>query len=336
MKYILLLVLFFAPISEAHSPVEFLDLIDITKKSVVHVLGTHAAGSVPKSQLPPIDPESNQPDRKPRSSGTGFIVNGGYIITNYHVIEGAESIEVYFEDSRRPYAVTVIGSDEEIDIAVLQVGEDFPKDVKTLIWRTEKLRVGSEVWSIGHPLGYDYSITKGIVSHMDRRIASPWQPTIQIDAAINQGNSGGPLLDMDGKLVGINSMIIPAGPSGGFAGIALAIHFNVAKRAIQIISEKGRIVRPLMGVLLEYEIDANYRVRAAGISTGGAAEASGMKVGDLYLTMEGKDIVKINDVFDILARKNPFDTVSVTVLRDNVEVVLEIILSVVPEETTDE
>jgi len=300
----------------AHSPTEFLDLVDETKKSVVFVVTTPKADSATPT-LPTISPNEDEEGEAPngpgRYTGTGFIVEGGYIVTNWHVIDNNESVEVYLENNPRPYTVTVIGSDEEIDIAVLKVDDTFPKDLPRLEWRTEKLRPGAEVWVIGHPNGLRYSISKGIVSHLDRRVASPWQPTIQTDAAINHGNSGGPLLDMNGKIVGVNVMLISR--VSEFNGIGLAIDGATAATGVKTLIANGKIERPLMGVMLGYDEDT-YSVIAQDVVEGGAAGMAGIEADDLYLEIDGIKIIMVDDVFDILATKQPDDIVNVMVSRD--------------------
>ena len=331
-----------APASLAHSSNEFLDLIDTTKKSVVFIINTLIEGTEPAAPAKPFT-EPEQPDNlKPKGTqGSGFIVEGGYIVTNWHVIENAEKIEVFFEDIQKLYTVSVLGFDKLIDIAVLKPGEDFPKNIPSLEWRSKlsPLRTGEEVFAIGHPMGFSFSVTKGIISHLDRRIANPWQPTIQTDAAINQGSSGGPLLDMDGKIVGVNVMIISGPSQGAFAGIALSIDSTVAERAIKTLITEGKIIRPLMGVLLEYE-DDTYRIRVLTVVEDSPAEIAGMLEGDIYLELAGIPVNNIDDVFDILATKKPYNTINVKVLRDGVEKLIYVTLGVSdpdwkPEQTED-
>ena len=281
----------------------------------MHVLNKPKPGNLPNIANPgkkDEGPDLEEEESEGYHSGTGFIVEGGYIITNHHVIANSESLKVYFENDQRAYPVTVVGADAEIDIAVLKPDKTFPKDVTPLQWRDERIRVGAEIWALGHPGGLVYSVSKGIVSHIDRRLASPWQQTIQIDAAVNQGNSGGPLLDMDGYLVGVNVMIVSR--VSEFNGIALAIDGFTAKKAIKTLIAEGEIVRPLMGVQLGYDSDA-YRVKAQALTEGGAAELAGIKANDLYVSIAGIEIINIDDVFDVLATKRPDDVVKVKVLR---------------------
>ena len=333
MRDLLLVVLLFTSLSvTAHSQEKFLDLVDLTKESVVFIVNTPHANSVqtgPARPFKEIDPDELPPigpERENKSMGTGFIVEGGYIITNWHVVENAKEVEVYFEHSPKPYIVELIAVDKEIDIAILKPGSDFPQ-VAPLQWRSTELRQGEEVFAVGHPLGFMWSITKGIISHLDRRIVSPWQPTIQTDTAINQGNSGGPLLDMDGKVVAINVMIIA--PSGSFSGIALSIDHTVAQRAIATLIEDGEIKRPLMGVMLEFN-NESYMVEAVGLSADGAGKLAGMKEGDFYVEMDGNPIQIMDDIFDVLAQKEPGDNVTVKLLRDGEFVTVDVTLKGLP------
>ena len=317
MRYILLMVLMLFPLSlTAHSTVEFLDLVQKTKESVVFVLNIPKEGAVIttpfKKKVEPEPEDDDESDRKRVHSGTGFYTENGYIITNWHVIQNSETVQVYFEHNPVPYSVEVIAYDKAIDIAVLKPGPSFPKNVPPLQWREKILRQGEDVWVIGHPHGFRYSVSKGVISHLDRRLDNPWQPTVQTDAAINQGNSGGPLLDMDGKVVGVNVMLFSN--TGTFSGLAFAIESKIAQYTIARLLEEGEIIRPLMGVLLKYDSDL-YKVVAAGVGEGGAAETAGILEGDVYLEIDGMPILIIDDVFDVLATKNPDDFITVKVLR---------------------
>jgi len=301
---------------ESQAQTEFLDMIELTKKSVVFVVNTPKSDSIqtgPARPFKKIEPD-DLPELSPglKHMGAGFVTEDGYIITNWHVIENAKEIEVYFEDSDRPYVVELVAADKETDIAVLKHGSDFPK-VAGLQWRSTEVRQGEEVFAIGHPLGFTWSVTKGIISHLDRRIDNPWQSTIQTDTAINEGNSGGPLLGMGGKVLAINVMIVA--PSGGFQGIALSIDHATAQRVIAALIKDGEIKRPLMGVSLGTD-DKTYKVKAVAVTAGGAGALAGIKVGDLYIEMDGHAIKELDDVFDVLALLSPGDNVTVKVLRD--------------------
>lgn len=186
----------------------------------------------------------------PRGSGTGFVWNdNGYIVTNFHVVEGAREITITLQDQSN-WTATVVGLAPERDIAVLKI--DAPKSkLKALpLGTSNDLRVGRKVLAIGNPFGLDATLTTGVVSALGREILSPTQRkitnVIQTDAAINPGNSGGPLLNSEGKLIGVNTMIYS--PSGASAGIGFAIPVNTVKEVVPELIEHGRIVRPVLGI----------------------------------------------------------------------------------------
>ena len=298
MKHIIIAtLLLFSAASFAQVEDPFLDLVDETRDSVVLI--THEAEDA--------GPEA-------RSLGTGFVVEGGYIVTNYHVIDGAEEeIKIYIEDQFENFTADVRGYDEILNLAVLRVNEeDFP-EVDPLQFRTDSVRPGQTIWNIGHPRGLQYSITKGIVSHVDRRNINPWAKSIQTDAAINPGNSGGPMLDLNGDVAGVNTMIISSGKD--FAGVSLAIDGIVAERAIKEIIKNGKVNRPRMGVVLDVDNEL-FKVIAGSIQENSAAWLGGMKSGDIYVSMDDMKIRTLNDVFDFLSTKKPDDVIHVNVIRD--------------------
>lgn len=338
MRYILAIVfLLTSTIVSAHSNEEFLDLIDEIRPSIVVVVATHPLDTLPTILLPPgmgptlpTTPEGSEPiePQKPQSVGTGFVTSGGYIVTNWHVIEGAEELEVLFEDNPRSYTVSVIGSDELADIAVLKMEDKFPYKVTPLKWAKKGARAGQDAWVIGHPTGQFYSVTKGIVSHTDRRVGNSWQRTIQTDAAINHGNSGGPLLNMDGEIIGVNVALISK--ADAFTGVGLSIHSNLAKRLVLEIIKTGKVTRPLMGTLLGYDEDV-YKVKIAGVSEGGAGELAGIEKGDLLIAVDGREIKSADDIFDIIALKHPGDIIEVTVARGDEILDFNLVLQELPE-----
>ena len=181
------------------------------------------------------------------SFGSGFIFKEGYLLTNFHVIDGAEEITVSLND-RREFLAEVVGIDPLSDLAVLKIsGKNLPK---VLIGDSENLRVGDWVVAIGSPFSFDFSVTAGIVSAKGRSIQNQnignYVPFIQTDVAINPGNSGGPLFDLDGKVVGINSQIYSR--SGGYQGLAFAIPIDVAMEVAEQIIATGSVARGYLGV----------------------------------------------------------------------------------------
>jgi serine protease Do len=267
-----------------------------------------------------------------RSLGSGFIIGAdGTIVTNNHVIEGAEEIEVYLTDGTRLPA-KIIGSDDKTDMAVLKVeaGHDLPfvefGDSDTAV-------VGDWVMAIGNPFGLGGSVTLGIVSARNRDIQSgPYDQFIQTDAAINQGNSGGPLFDMDGKVVGINTAIIARG--GSSLGIGFAVPGNLAKPVIDQLAEFGETRRGWLGVGIQ-EVSEDIRDSLGLGSTAGALVIDVTKggpsdkvivTGDIILAFDSKPIARMRDLPRVVAETAVGKAVPVKVLRDGKELQFDITL----------
>jgi len=196
------------------------------------------------------DPYSFDLVTVPRGSGTGFVWNSqGYIVTNFHVVEGARKIMITLQDQSN-WPAEVVGLAPERDIAVLKVDAPDEKLAPLPLGDSNKLQVGRKVLAIGNPFGLDATLTTGVVSALGREIQSPNQRkinnVIQTDAAINPGNSGGPLLNSQGELIGINTMIFS--PSGASAGIGFAIPVNTVKEVVPELIAHGRLVRPVLGI----------------------------------------------------------------------------------------
>lgn len=197
----------------------------------------------------------------PRGSGTGFVWSqDGYIVTNYHVVEGARQIQITLQDQSN-WPAEVIGLAPERDIAVLKIKAPANLLKPLPLGDSSRLSVGRKVLAIGNPFGLDATLTTGVVSALGREIESPNQRkisnVIQTDAAINPGNSGGPLLNSQGQLIGVNTMIYS--PSGASAGIGFAIPVNTVKEVVPELMQHGRIVRPIIGVALAPEHWAHQR-----------------------------------------------------------------------------
>ena len=242
------------------------------------------------------NPEKNSP-RKSHATGSGFVFSkDGYIITNHHVIAGADQIIVKLNDKREMEA-ELIGSDPSSDIALLKIKVNNLKPVK--IGNSENLKVGQWVLAIGSPL--DYSVTAGIVSAIGRSLPTEqgenYVPFIQTDVAINRGNSGGPLFNLDGQVVGINAQIFTR--SGGFMGLSFAIPMNVANNVIQQLKTSGKVSRGWLGVYIQ-EVTNNLAksfgmkkpsgALISKIIPDGPASKSDLKVGDIILRFNGKKI----------------------------------------------
>ncbi len=241
-------------------------------------------------------------ERRMRSAGSGVIIDAarGYILTNYHVIESAEEIQINLRD-RREVTAGIVGFDKQVDLAVLQV------DAQSLVGieqgDSDGLSVGDFVLAIGNPFRFESTVTSGIISALGRGAGGEgFQDYIQTDASINAGNSGGPLVDLAGRLVGINTAIFA--PSGGSVGIGFAIPSNLAYGIAQELITSGTVRRGDLGVWVE---DLRFGegeslgmaqmegVRIKGVTPGGIADSAGVKVHDLLLTIEGRSIQNASD-----------------------------------------
>jgi serine protease Do len=256
-----------------------------------------------------------------RSLGSGFIISAdGYILTNHHVVDGADSITVRLSD-RREFTAKLVGSDETYDVAVLKVeGKGLPVLRQG---QSGALRPGQWVVAIGSPLGLDQSVTAGIVSAVGRT-GNPGQqyvPFIQTDVAINRGNSGGPLLNTSGEVVGINSQILSN--SGGYMGVSFAIPIDLAMGAVQQIKATGRVSRGMLGVQVQ-PIDAG-KAQVLGLNRGAlvnnvepdsAADKAGVEVGDVIVSINGQPVATSADLPPLVGMLPPGSKAKVGVIRD--------------------
>lgn len=345
----LLLVAASAVASFARGPVSFAPLAAELQGAVVNISTTYIVNSngrgfpfpnVPESsplreffdKLQPQQPPENEEPIESRSLGSGFVIDAqGTIVTNYHVIEGATEVFVAFTDGTRVEA-EVVGADEKTDLAVLRV--NVGRDLKHVeLGDSETALVGDWVVAIGNPFGLGGSLSAGIVSARNRDIRSgPYDNFIQTDAAINQGNSGGPLFNMDGEVVGINTAIISQ--SGGSLGIGFSIPINLAKPVIEQLTEFGETRRGWLGVEIQ---DVSEDI-AAGLGRPDTAGALVSRVvqgspsegvieeGDLILEFDGKAITKMRDLPRIVAETEVGKSVAVEVLRRGEATVLEVTL----------
>ena len=268
----------------------------------------------------PGNPGYDQPDR--RGAGSGFIFESdGYIITNHHVIDGADEIIVRLAD-RREFEAELIGSDPQSDIALLKVDA---VNLPTLKFGDSKsLRAGEWVVAIGSPFNFDQSVTAGIVSAKGRsNNAQQYVPFIQTDVAINRGNSGGPLLNLDGEVVGINSWILSS--SGGYIGLSFSIPIETANGAVEQLRLHGKVSRGLMGVVVgpvtRELAEAMKLERSAGalvndLSAGGSAERAGIQPGDVILEFDGEVIETWSDLPPLVGANPPGTEAEVLVSRN--------------------
>lgn len=278
----------------------------------------------------PNNPGFGQPDRF--GAGSGFIIDpSGYLVTNHHVIEGADQIIVRMED-RREFEATLVGSDELSDIALLKIdGVNLP----TLRFGdANELRAGEWVVAIGSPFNFDQSVTAGIVSAKGRSNGNQqYVPFIQTDVAINQGNSGGPLLNMDGEVVGVNSWILSS--NGGYIGLSFSIPENVVQATIAQLRETGSVQRGLLGVVVggvtremaeAMQLDRPVGALVNDVTEGGSAARAGIEPGDIILAFNGQEVETSSDLPPLVGANPPGTKAKVTVSRDGETREFEVVL----------
>lgn len=277
--------------------------------------------------------------QRQKSLGSGFIIDrDGSILTNNHVVENAEKIVVRLADERE-FEAKVIGKDSKTDIAVIKIDArgNFPVPP---LGDSDQLEVGEWVMAIGNPFGLDNTVTAGIVSAKGRHIgAGPYDNFIQTDASINPGNSGGPLINLRGEVVGINTAIFSQ--SGGNIGIGFATPINLAKEVLLQLKSKGKVTRGWLGVVIQrvtpeiaesFGLDKAQGGLVAKLSKDGPAERAGVKIGDVIVEFDGKEIKESNDLPIIVARTSVDKKVRVKLLRDKKEVTLTVAVGELKEE----
>jgi S1-C subfamily serine protease len=268
-------------------------------------------------------------------AGSGSVIDEqGHILTNYHVIEGADVVTVSFGGDKA-FPAKVIGGDPDTDLAVLQVNGGESLHVVPM-GDSDRLVVGQKVLAIGNPFGLDRTLTSGIISGLQRPIEARngrvIEGAIQTDASINPGNSGGPLLDSQGRMIGINSQILS--PSGGSAGVGFAIPVNIAKRIVPQLIQNGRVIRPTLGIstraianlrgiqlpvedgLLVYQVKPGGSAAAAGLRGLAQTEDGDVVLGDIITSVDGERVSEDNDLYKILNKHQFGDTLQVEVVRD--------------------
>lgn len=289
-------------------------------------------------------PRGREREREYRSEarGTGFFISSdGYILTNHHLVEKAENVTIFTLQDKE-YKAKVVGSDANTDIALLKVDE---KDLTFAeLGDSARLRVGEWVLAVGNPWGLEHTVTAGIVSAKGRQLTGGQllQDFIQTDAAINRGNSGGPLVNMKGEVVGITSMIYS--PSGGNIGIGFAIPSNLAKKVVTQLKEKGRVVRGYLGIVPQaiteadkeyFKLQSKKGALIAQVEPGTPADKAGLMQADVIIEINSQPVKNDNDLRLKIAEIEPGTRAEIKVIRDGKEKILTAKISEFPTEEAE-
>ena len=282
--------------------------------------------------------------KMPAGTGSGFIWDSdGHIVTNYHVIKGADEAQITLWD-QSTWDAKLVGVEPDKDLAVLKIKAPDNRLKPIKIGESKNLLVGQKAFAIGNPFGFDQTLTTGVISALGREIESvtrrPITGVIQTNAAINPGNSGGPLLDSAYRLIGINTAIYS--PTGSYAGIGFAVPVDTINRIVPQLIEYGKVIKPGLGINIAPDSFVSTRLNTSGVLIlnvieGGGAEKAGLKattqsangkisLGDIIKKVEGKNVEDSSDLFRILDAKVVGDMVNVTVDRDGKDLNFEVTL----------
>ncbi|MDX8467535.1 DegQ family serine endoprotease [Mesorhizobium sp. VK23B] len=346
---------FVTPTIASDGPPSVADLAERLLGAVVNistsqtVKGTEGPGAVPMPQLPEGSPFQDFFDdffknrggdkggggQKVQSLGSGFVIDAeqGIVVTNNHVIADADDIEVNFSDGVTLKA-TLVGTDTKTDVAVLKVDPKGHKLTAVKFGDSTKMRVGDWVMAIGNPFGLGGTVTVGIISARNRDINSgPYDDFIQTDAAINRGNSGGPLFNSNGEVIGINTAIIS--PSGGSIGIGFSIPSQLAAGVVDQLRQFGETRRGWLGVRIQPVTDdiaeslgmaTAKGALVAGVIKGGPVDNGSVQAGDVIIKFDGKDIHEMRDLPRVVAESPVGKAVDVVIVRKGVEQTVKVTL----------
>jgi putative serine protease PepD len=294
----------------------------VAAPSVANVAsGTLSVGQIAKKSSSVVEIDTTQgssnspfPGAQGSSSalGTGWVYDTkGNIVTNEHVVDSATSVTVKFEDGST-YKGTVVGTDPSSDLAVVHINAPASKLVPLTLGDSSNVAVGDGVVAIGNPFGLDGTVTSGIVSALNREISAPdntpIEGAIQTDAAINHGNSGGPLFNLQGDVIGVTSQI--QSDSGGNDGVGFAIPSNTVRSIVTQLIATGKAQHALLGVTVK---TVSTGVQIGSVSSGSAADSAGLKAGDVVTAVDGTKVVTAENLRAIIAGHKPGDTIKVTV-----------------------
>ena len=349
-----------------HAPLTFADLVDKVKPAVVSVSVVNDGGASKLAEndkdskkgggltipdLPPDHPlhdffkhlpkEFGQEEgRRPKvvqGQGSGFVISAdGYVVTNNHVIDGATKIQVTFDDDETKYEAKLIGTDQRTDVALLKI--DSNKTFPFVKLSEKKPRVGDWALAVGNPFGLGGTVTAGIVSALARDIGSGPYDYLQIDAAVNRGNSGGPTFNLDGEVIGVNTAIFS--PSGGNVGIAFDVPAKTVAEVIQQLKTGGTVKRGWLGVKIQ-NVDEDtaaslglkeaHGALVSEVSPNGPAAAAGLKMQDAILQVNNDKIADSRDLARKIAELSPDTPVDIKVWRNNAEQSIKVKLGLFPK-----
>jgi serine protease Do len=352
------LAVFWAASVQAANYPDFVTLVDQYSPAVVSINTKSEPKEKERSwrQHPPVPENSpfhdyfkkffeQMPDlpSQPKSSvGSGFIISSdGYVVTNAHVVEDMDSIIVGLND-RTEFPAQVIGKDSRSDIALLKVKAENLPTVK--IGDIGKVKVGQWVLAIGSPFGFERSATQGIISALGRSLPSDnYVPFIQTDAAVNPGNSGGPLFNLDGEVIGVNSQIYSR--SGGYQGLSFAVPIDVAMEVVDQLKTGGKVSRGWLGVLIQevtpelaqsFNLDKPRGALVGQVLPDSPAQAAGIQVGDIIVAFNGQPINQSRELPPLVGRIRPGSSIPLTLIREGKEQKVTIKLEELPEDAKQE
>ena len=334
----------------AGAPVDFSNLVEQVSPGVVsvNVVKKMTQEELLQQQVPEIlkrffgnqiiIPQQQAPREKTAFGSAFFISKDGYLLTNHHVVEDASQVTIVLND-RREIDAKVVGSDARTDVALLKVeGGNFPS---LGTGNVDQLKVGQPVLAIGSPFGFDYSASAGIVSAKSRNMSGETSvPFIQTDVALNPGNSGGPLFNQQGQVVGVNSRIFSG--TGGYMGLSFSIPIDVAMDVADQLKKNGKVTRSYLGVMFQ-DVDRNlaeaYKLAKpegtiiTNVAPNSPAEKAGIKSGDVILKYNGMPISRKSDLFNYLNRTSPNQSINLEILRDDRVRTISATLTTAPDDT---
>ena len=328
------------------APESFADLVEVTSPAVVNITTTTKIDTkiAPRGIVPEGSPfedlfrdfqernPNGAPPRRASALGSGFIISeDGFMVTNNHVIEGADEIMVEFSDGSER-AAKIIGVDKNIDIALLKVDTDVALGYVSF-GNSDIARVGDWVMAIGNPLGQGFSVSAGIISARNRELSGYYDDYIQTDAAINRGNSGGPLFSMDGEVIGVNTAILS--PNGGSIGIGFSMSSNVVAPVVAQLREFGEVRRGWLGVTIgnvtediaeALGLDDPSGAIVQDVAAGGPADEGGLQATDVIVMFDGIKVANSGELVRVVGKAPVGKTVNVVVLRDGKRKTLQVAL----------